>query len=198
MSIYDPYKDPNRVPTSLDTAHLTRSVRDFADSRRGNASGGATITSSGEQTTSGDLHTSGQTTQTSVSGGPGGQATDDRIGPRTQTANRSAILTVFASIVSWSIFPLTFVLGGLAGINELVCDEGMGTAACGGANQPQAAMALIFGVGLVAFIISTIGGGRIKRGRNLAGPVLVIIAIGVMTFLVSHLRETLLLPFPFG
>lgn len=173
MTIYDPYKDPDRAPTTIGTAHLTRSVR-----------GGSTDPGAGD--VGGPIHNSTP-----------GSHHQQAYGHGQTRASRSPILTALVSFVSLSIVPVTIVVAMLVWLNQELCAEGLATIQCQGVDATVRGLVATGITGFSALVVSMIGGGRVKRARNTAGLVLVTLAIAAMAILIAWLRQNLGIPFPF-
>src|SRR5699024_1642329 len=108
MSIYDPYKDPDRVPTTLDGTRLGRSVRGGRRSRRGSGSTvqagdvGKPISVSDVSRPADPGAASGRADQAGEVGGPIHNRAPGREDPDTAEhhPDQSAMLTVLSTIVT--------------------------------------------------------------------------------------------------
>lgn len=173
MTIYDPYKDPDRVPTTISTVRLTRPVGTDARAQPG----------AGEA--SGPIHNRDPSAHHEQAYGHG------RTPP-----SRSPILTALASFISLSIVPVTVILTMLIWVNQELCQPGPAAIDCQGVDATVRALVATAGTGLGALVVSMIGGGRIKRARNTAGLVLGVVALAAMAILIAWLRQNLGIPFP--
>ncbi|MGC0274115.1 hypothetical protein ACO0LV_14105 [Pseudactinotalea sp. Z1739] len=200
MTIYDPYSDPNRVPTTVDTGRRGRSARDRADqhtpaTRVMTQVGPATTEPTSDPYAS---HVGGQILDRNRQDEPDSpRATDERYPYDDRPPHRSPVLTALGSFVSLSITPLTVILMLLIWLNQQLCADGLSTIECPGTEDTGSGLLATAITGMAALVVSMIGGGRIKRTRNTAGVVLVTLAAGAMTLLIAWLRQNLGVPFPF-
>ncbi|MGC0143313.1 hypothetical protein [Pseudactinotalea sp. Z1732] len=200
MTIYDPYGDPNRVPTTVDTGRRDRSARGRAETH---APATHVTTQVGPTTTENTSdpyasHVGGQILDRNRQGEPDSpRAIDEPYPYYGRPPHRSPVLTALGSFVSLSIIPLTVILMMLIWLNQQLCADGLSTIECPGTEATGNGLMATAITGVAALVVGMIGGGRIKRTRNTAGVVLVTLAAGAMTILIAWLRQNLGVPFPF-
>lgn len=182
MTIFDPYNDPNRVPTDLGTGKVTRPTSDL------------TTRGSGQTQVSGGATQTGPSPSSSLSSSTITETGEQTARPRT----RSAVLTAASNFTSLMTIAITLGLILLIMANSALCGDGLGTAACGDPDLDRTALWVAGAGGFAVLIGSMVAANRIKRAHNLLGAMLLTAAAGGMAYIIYWLRLTLELPFPWS
>lgn len=203
MSIYDPYNDPDQVPTTLDSARPGRSVRGNRSRRRSGSTAhasdvGHTISSSDVSRPADPGATPAPASQ---SGEVGGQIHNRASGrqdsetPQHQLG-QSALLTVLSTIVTLGITVVTPLLLWLIWGNQDICPPGTPSTQCQGIQETIQALGVTAAIGVVSWIVSINGGTRITKARHASGLVLKVLAVSAMAIVIIWLRQSFQIPFP--
>lgn len=202
MSVYDPYHDPNRVPTALNPKKLKDAARArLAEASSGNISiapqPGTVATAPGTSTgfTAGTSTGSRTSINTAVDS-PTGVTIPGAGGRSGGGSHRSGLLTAGVTFATLATLFLGVALPFLIWANELICSYGGGTPMCGQDGVAVRATAVTVVVTVVSLVLLKVAGTLTRQVRNGGGMVLLTFGVGAMAILTAWLRQDLGLPFP--